>query len=79
MMFQNPIPPRGTLEGYSLALRKAANEAAGRVLPLACPHAPLSRSIPLARQPMSHLAADTGAALTTWRSEASRRFPLPSS
>lgn len=54
MMFPNPIPPRGTLEGYSLALREAANEAAGRVLPPAGAHASVSRSIPLARRNLRH-------------------------
>jgi hypothetical protein len=49
MRFPSPIPPRGTLEDYGLALRKAANEAAVRVPPAACAHASPSRSVPLAR------------------------------
>jgi hypothetical protein len=49
MTFPSPIPPRGTLGDYGLALRKAANEAAVRVPPPACAHAFPSRSVPLGR------------------------------
>jgi len=43
------FPLRGTLEDYGVALRKAANAAAGRVPPPACAHASPFRSVPLAR------------------------------
>jgi hypothetical protein len=49
MMFPNPNPPRDTLEGYSLVLRKAADEAAPQVLQPECVHASLSRGVRLAR------------------------------
>lgn len=49
MIFASPIAPRGTFEDYGLALRKAANEAAARVPPPACAHAPQSRAVPWAR------------------------------
>lgn len=48
MMFLSPVPARGALEDYALALRKAANEAAVRVPPPACAHASPSRTVPLA-------------------------------